>query len=136
MQINNFTDLTVWQRSMDLIVDVYKITERFPHSEQFVLTAHTHKTSISIPSNIAEGFRRQRRSLPTYLKHLDIALGSEGELFTQLEVGRRLGYVSAKDLEKPFDDLSEIGRMLNGLIASLELKQNQTGSTLWHLSDP
>jgi len=122
MHINNFTDLHVWRRAMDLVVDVYDLTAAYPRSEQFVLTAHTHKTVISIPSNIGEGFRRQRRSLAAYVNHLDIALGSEGELFTQLEVGRRLAYVSAKTLEKPFADLNEVGRMLNGLIASLEAK--------------
>ena len=125
MEINNFTDLHVWRRSMDLVVDVYRVTEQFPKSELFALTAQTHKSVISLPSNIAEGFRRQYRSLLTYLNHLDIALGSEGELFTQLEIGRRLGYVSATTLQKPLADLEEIGRMLNGLITSLELKQNQ-----------
>jgi four helix bundle protein len=98
-------------------------SSRFPRSEQFGLTFQTNKSVISIPSNVAEGFRRQRRSLLAYLNHLDIALGSEGELFTQLECGRRLGFVSAKILEKPFDDLSEIGRMLNGLMTSLESKE-------------
>src|SRR5687768_7079863 len=125
MKINNFTDLHVWRRSMDLVVDVYRVTEHFPKSELFALTAQTHKTVISIPSNVAEGFRRQQRSLLAYLNHLDIALGSEGELFTQLEIGRRLGYVSATTLRKPFADLEEIGRMLSGLIASLESKPSQ-----------
>ncbi len=120
MRINNFTDLHVWRHSMNLVVDVYHVTEQFPKSELFVLTAQTHKSVISIPSNIAEGFRRQQRSLPAYLNHLDIALGSEGELFTQLEIGRRLGYVSATTLQKPLADLAEVGRMINGLIRSLE----------------
>jgi four helix bundle protein len=55
-----------------------------------------------------------------YLNHLDIACGSEGELFTHLELARRLGYVSTKELEKPLIKLGEVGRMLNGLMASLE----------------
>jgi four helix bundle protein len=125
MEINNFTDLHVWRRSMDLVVDVYRLTEQFPKSELFVLTAQTHKSVISIPSNVAEGFRRQQRSLLAYLNHLDIALGSEGELFTQLEIGRRLGYVSATTLQKPLADLEEVGRMLNGLITSLQKKAEQ-----------
>jgi four helix bundle protein len=99
--------------------------EQFPKSELFVLTAQTHKSAISIPSNIAEGFRRQQRSLLAYLNHLDIALGSEGELFTQLEIGRRLGYVSGTTLQKPLADLEEVGKMLNGLIASLDSKASQ-----------
>ena len=80
---------------------------------------HTRKSAISIPSNVAEG--ANRRALPAYVNHVNIAMGSEGELFTQLELGRRLGYISANDLAKPFSDLAEIGRMLNGLSTSLEL---------------
>ena len=58
MEICSFTELVVWQRAMDLVVDVYRLTEKFPPNEQFVLTAQTHKSAIAIPSNIAEGFRR------------------------------------------------------------------------------
>lgn len=118
-QIQDFRDLHVWQRSMDLVLDVYRITDAYPRYEMFNLTTHTRKSSISIPSNVAEG--ANRRALPAYVNHVNIAMGSEGELFTQLEVGRRRGYVSDKDLEKPFRDLAEIGRMLNGLSTSLEL---------------
>ena len=116
--IRNFTDLKVWQRSMDLVVDLYGLTERYPKSELFVLTAHTRKTAISIPSNIAEGFCRA--STLTYIKHLNIALGSEGELFTQLECARRLGFAKDPQIEKYFDDLSQVGKMLRGLVSSLE----------------
>jgi four helix bundle protein len=125
MQIDNFTDLIVWQKSMNLLVDVYGITSNYPRSEMFGLTFQTNKSSASIPSNIAEGFRRQRRSISTYLNHLDISLGSEGELFTQLTAGQRLGFVKEKDLVKAFSDLNEIGRMLNGLIISLEPKEKE-----------
>ena len=101
MQIDNFTDLIVWQKAIDLLVDVYGITSKYPRSEQFGLTFQTNKSSISIPSNIAEGFRRQRRSISTYINHLDISLGSEGELYTQLHAGLRLGFIKEKDLLRP-----------------------------------
>jgi four helix bundle protein len=117
--IQDFRDLVVWQRSMDLVLDVYRLTDAYPRYEMFNLTTHTRKSAISIPSNVAEG--ANRRSLPPYINHVNIAMGSEGELFTQLLVGQRLGYVAEKDLEKPFDNLAEIGRMLNGLSTSLEL---------------
>ena len=120
MPIKNFTDLIVWERSMELVVDIYHLTKQFPVDERYGLTSHTRKTSLSLPQNIAEGFRRQRRSLSTYIHHLDIAQGSEGELYTQLDASRRLGYLSTADLEKPFGELREIGKMLNGLIVSLE----------------
>jgi four helix bundle protein len=118
-EIQDFRDLRVWQRSMDLVLDVYRITDAYPRHELFNLTTQTRKSAISIPSNISEG--ANRRALPAYVNHVNIAMGSEGELFTPLEVGRRLGYVSTKDLEKPFSDLAEIGRMLNGLSTALEL---------------
>ena len=116
--IRNFTDLKVWQRSMDLVVDLYRLTDGYPKSEQFGLTSHTRKTALSIPSNIAEGFCRA--STLTYIKHLKIALGSEGELFTQLECGRRLAFADVRILEKCLADLAEIGKMLRGLVRSLE----------------
>jgi four helix bundle protein len=120
MEINNFTELVVWQRAMELVVEVYRVTEAFPRAERFGLTAQIRRSVISIPSNVAEGFRRKRRSLASYINHLDIALGSEGELFTQLDAARRLRFVPANALDKSFADLGEIGRMLNGLIASLD----------------
>jgi four helix bundle protein len=115
---HNFTDLNVWQRSMDLVVDVYRLTDGYPKSERFALSHQTRKSVVSIPSNIAEGFCR--RSALAYINHLNIALGSEGELFTQLECGRRLGFAWDPRLEKYFDDLSQVGKMLNGLVRSLE----------------
>jgi four helix bundle protein len=120
MSVRNFTELLVWQKAMGLVVDVYGLTRRYPPAERFVLAAQTNRAAASIPANIAEGFRRQRRSIEVYLNHLDIACGSEGELFTHLELARRLGYVSTKELEKPLIKLGEVGRMLNGLMASLE----------------
>jgi four helix bundle protein len=116
--IQNFTDLKVWQRSMNLVVDVYRLTDGYPKSERFALSQQTRKSVVSIPSNIAEGFCR--RSELVYINHLNIALGSEGELFTQLECGRRLGFTKDPRLEKYFDDLSQIGKMRRGLVKSLE----------------
>lgn len=116
--IRNCTDLKVWQRSMELVVDLYRLTGTYPRSEQFGLAAHTRKTSVSIPSNIAKGFCRA--STQSYINHLTIALGSEGELYTQLQLGRRLGFAMDPQLEKYFDDLAQVGKMLRGLVKSLE----------------
>jgi four helix bundle protein len=103
---------------MDLVVDVYRLTDGYPKSERFSLSQQTRKSVVSIPSNIAEGFCR--RSQLTYINHLNVALGSEGELFTQLECGRRLGFAKDARLEKYFNDLSQVGKMLRGLVDSLE----------------
>ena len=116
--IRSYRDLHVWQRSMDLVLEIYDITKNYPDDERFGLTAHTRKTCISIPSNIAEGC--SRRQPVVYVNHLNIAMGSEGELGTQLLVGHRLGYSSRQRVEPCLDELSEIGRMVNGLAASIE----------------
>ena len=111
------------------------MTDSFPVRERFVLSAQTRKSAISIPSNIAEGFCR--KSLPTYINHLKIALGSEGELFTQLEIGKRLRYASAADVDRRLRDLSEVGRMMRGLLTSLEdlLEAERIAQNAKRLSD-
>jgi four helix bundle protein len=120
--IRNYRDLHVWQRALDLVLDVYAITSNYPDDERFALTTHTRKTSISIPSNIAEGC--SRRQPVAYVNHLNIAMGSEGELGTQLIVGQRLGYVSTQRVETCLNELSEIGRMANGLASSIEASKD------------
>lgn len=122
MPLKDFTDLIVWQRSLDLVVQVYKLTDAFPISERFVLTSQIRRSAISIPSNIAEGFRRQ--STAAYLNFWSIALGSEGELYTQLELSRRLGFVADARLTNCVDELAQIGRMLRGLMNSLERRRS------------
>ena len=73
---------------------------------------------MSIPSNIGEGKRRKRQR--AFLRHLDIALGSQGEVEVQLEIARRLGFVGPDDYKRVQDRVAEVGRMLNGLIESLQ----------------
>ena len=75
---SSFRGLKVWQRSMTLVEEIYSVTASFPSYEQFGLTSQIRRASVSIPSNIAEGKRRKRQ--PVYLNHLDIALGSQGEV--------------------------------------------------------
>jgi four helix bundle protein len=80
---NSFRDLEVWQEAMSLVEDVYRLSRNFPADERFGLTAQLRRAAISIPSNIGEGGRRKRRK--AHLHHLDIALGSQGEVDVQLE---------------------------------------------------
>ncbi len=116
--MNSYKDLIVWQKSVDFAVKIYHQTEKFPRSELYGLTDQLRRASIAIPSNIAEGFCRRGRA--SYVNHLSIALGSEAELETQIEIARRLGYLLPADADVMIDDLQEVGRMLNGLITSLE----------------
>jgi four helix bundle protein len=103
---------------MTLVEEIYAISKSFPRDELFGLTAQLRKAAVSIPSNIGEGSRRKRRKVT--LDHYDIALGSQGEVDVQLEVAKRLGYCSAADCARLQQRVNRVGRMLNGLITSVQ----------------
>ena len=112
----SFKDLEVWQESMALVDDIYALSKSFPREELFGLTSQLRKAAVSIPSNIGEGSRRKRRRV--LLNHLDIALGSQGEVDVQIEVAKRLGFCTASDHARVQERVDRVGRMLNGLIKS------------------
>ena len=119
MQKNqSFRDLTVWQRSMDLVEHVYTISNRFPGDERFGLTAQIRRAAVSVPSNIAEGSRRKKRNV--FRNYLRIALGSQAEIEVQLEVALRLRFLPLEEYKSAQAEVEEVGRMLNGLINSLQ----------------
>jgi four helix bundle protein len=89
---------------------------QIPSDERFGLTAQLRRATTSIPSNIGEGARRKRRK--PFLHHLDIALGSQGEVDVQLEIAVRLGYCAEPTATR--ERVNRVGRMLNGLIESLQ----------------
>jgi four helix bundle protein len=103
---------------MALVEDVYALSKRFPSDERYVLTSQLRRAAVSIPSNIGEGARRKRRKANLY--HLDVALGSQGEVDVQIEIAQRLGYCPANDCRLVQARVARVGRMLNGLIASLQ----------------
>jgi four helix bundle protein len=117
-RINSYKDLVVWQKSMDLVTAVYRLTEKYPRSELFALVSQTRRSAISIPSNIAEGRRRGTRK--DYRQFLIIAYGSGAELETQIEISKRLFFGKDQDYVKVDELLSEIMRMLNKMISSLK----------------
>jgi four helix bundle protein len=119
-RIRSFRDLKVWQNAMNLVTQVYELSDKFPAKEQYTLTSQLRRAAISVPSNIAEG--SSKRSLREYIRFLNIAHGSLAEIETQLEIAVRLNYISADVILKLVPQVSEIGRMLNGLINSLENK--------------
>ena len=117
-QINSFRDLLVWQKAMELAVRCYGVSRLMPKDEQGVLGYQIRKCAVSMPSNIAEG--KSRQSTAIYMNHLWIAHGSGAELETQLELGARVKVVSEREATALISDAQEIGRMLKGLVASLE----------------
>jgi four helix bundle protein len=123
-KINSFRDLLVWQKAMNLAVKCYGVSKRLPRDEQPVLGYQIRKCAVSMPSNIAEG--KSRQSTPIYTNHLWIAHGSGGELETQLELGSRIKLVSEREAAILIADAQEIGKMIQGLVASLERSVAET----------
>lgn len=118
MRLASFHELKVWQFSVALAADIYGLTRQLPPEEQFGLSLQLRRAAISIPSNIAEGsgYGPSRRNV----HHVRIALGSNLELQTQLILIERL-LLAKPDCVKPLLDRAiEVGKMLNGLIKSLE----------------
>ena len=103
---------------MTLVEEIYKLSARFPSEERFGLTSQIRRAAVSIPSNIGEGTRRKRQR--AFLNYLDIALGSQGELEVQLEIAERLGFAPREEIDRVMTRAAEVGRMLNGLIESLQ----------------
>ena len=116
--MKDYKELDVWKKSMDLVIEVYNITKKFPKEEKYVLTDHIRKSCISIPSNISEG--ATRHSTKEFIQFLYIALGSASELETQLLIVKRLNYLDNND--KIFGKIISIRKMLNSLISSLKRK--------------
>lgn len=110
-------DLIVWQKSMDLLVEVYRLVKKLPREETYALSDQMRRAVVSIPSNIAEG--RARSSEKDYVRFLFIARGSRAEVETQLMACLRLNYLSESDVEQALSLCDEVGRILNSMIYKL-----------------
>ncbi|MBI5421836.1 four helix bundle protein [Candidatus Peregrinibacteria bacterium] len=115
--MHSYRDLIVWQRAMDLVVEIYKLTSQFPKEELYSLTSQIRRAAISIPSNIAEG--RFRGTKSDYSHFLRYAYASGAELETQLEISKRLSFRTPVEFEKSDRYLEECMRMLNVMIRNL-----------------
>jgi four helix bundle protein len=115
--VQSFRDLVVWQRSIQLTIAIYRITQSFPREEIYGLTGQIRRSSVSIPSNIAEG--QGRLGTGEFRQFLGIARGSNCELQTQLEIARALGYGDAKMIEEAEGLSNEVGKMINAILQSL-----------------
>lgn len=117
MAVTNFKDLIAWQKAMELAVAVYETTRTFPSDERFALTSQLRRAAVSIPSNIAEG--QGRGAGKEFRNFLRIANGSRQEVETQLDLARRLGFISAEAEAILVDRIHELGRIIRGLAASI-----------------
>lgn len=110
---HNPKELMIWQKAMELTVNVYKATAEFPKAEVYGITAQMRKCAVSVPSNIAEGAGRNTDG--EFNQFLGIANGSAFELMTQVELSRRLDMMDIQTAEKLLADIDEIQRMTRGL---------------------
>lgn len=116
--MQRFTELKVWQRAHTLVLEVYRITAGFPTDERFALTSQLRRAVTSVPTNIAEGSRRQGRQ--DYARYLNIAQGSAAEAEYLLILSRDLGYLSPAAFDRLASELDEVARMLHGLRSRVE----------------
>ena len=122
MEITSFKDLIVWQKSIDLVEEIYKLVRLLPPDEMYDLSSQMRRAAISIPSNIAEG--QQRQSTKDFTRFLSFARGSKAELQTQCYICARLNLLTKEQIKPAMELLAEIGKMLTKLIDSLNDKQN------------
>ncbi len=119
MYLKSYKELVVWQKAVELVVEVYNLTAQFPKEDMYGLATQMRRAAVSIPSNIAEGSRR--KDIPEYSQFLRVADASSAELETQIVIAKRiyprLNYVTADKL------LDEVQRMLNKIMANFEAKK-------------
>ena len=119
--ISSYRELLIWQKGMDITEKVYQLTKSFPMEEQYGLTSQIKRSSISIPSNIAEGFGRN--STKSYLHFTKIALGSLFELETQLLLAYKLNFIKNEEHYTTIMYLiTEESKMISSFIKKLSVK--------------
>lgn len=116
--MGNYKELQVWQKSIDFVTEIYKVTGGFSAEEKFGLMSQIRRASVSIASNIAEG--NSRRSALDYIQFLKIARGSAAEVETQIIISKNLGFIKDADFTNLSFKISELLKMLNGLINYLK----------------
>lgn len=114
-------NLLAWQKAMDLVVNIYRITESFPPEERYNLTSQLRRAAVSVPSNIAEG--AADRSKAQFINYLSTAIGSLSELDTQIEIVHRLNYVSEEDATSLLEKIDQCQAITWGLKRSIQDKK-------------
>jgi four helix bundle protein len=116
-KINSYRDLIAWQTATAICLEIYRVTKAFPPEERFGLTSQLRRAAVSVPSNIAEGYGRGRPA--DYLRFLRTARGSLFEIETQLYIATELGFLGETQYQQLDSKLKECGRVLAGLIRSI-----------------
>ena len=116
-KLKSFKQLRIWQKGIEIVKDIYALTKNFPKEEVYGLTSQMKRSAISIPSNIAEGFKRNHNK--EQKQFLSIALGSAAELETQLIISTELGFAREDEMGKIFEKLDHASRMMTALLGKL-----------------
>lgn len=116
-KVESYKELIVYQKGYQLALEVYKATKNYPKDEIYGLVSQMRRSAVSIPSNIAEGYRRGHRK--EYLQFLHVAYGSCAELETLLSLSSDLGFMERNTFKKLYQPQDEVSRLLKGLITSL-----------------
>ena len=120
-----YRDLIAWQKAMDLVTEVYRVTQRFPRDEVYGLVSQLRRAAVSVATNIAEGHARM--STGEFRQFLGHALGSLVEIETQISIAERLLYIDLQQSKACFDRTAEIGKILHGLLKALPQKTPKLG---------
>lgn len=118
--LQSYKQLTVWNKAIDFVIDVYRSSKIFPKEELFGLTSQLRRAAVAIPANIAEGYCRGYRR--EYLQFLKVSFSSGAETETHLLIAYKVGYITQSDYERLSKQLEEIMKMLNVLIQKLDPK--------------
>ena len=116
-KIKTYRDLNIWKVGIELVKDIYKSTEKFPKQEMYGIVSQMRRSAISIPSNVAEGFKRYHNK--EYRQFLYVTLGSCAELETQVTIAKELKYIHADKEAILLEKLDHIGRMITNLLKKL-----------------
>ncbi|MBP9690500.1 four helix bundle protein [Candidatus Woesebacteria bacterium] len=120
-RITSFKDLVAWQKGHNLVLQLYKVTSRFPTTEQFGLSNQLRRAGVSITSNISEGF--YRRTAVDKNSFYTVSLGSLGEVWNQITIANDLGYISQAQYEELEIQISEVMRILRALMQTAQTKK-------------
>ncbi|WP_425389665.1 four helix bundle protein [Ekhidna sp.] len=112
--MHNFKELHVWQKGIDMAQNIYELTSTFPSEEKFGIVSQMRRSSVSVPSNVAEG--AGRKTDKDFSNFLSMSLGSQFELETQLIISKRVGFISDEQLAKESLELIELQKMTRSLV--------------------
>ncbi len=118
MALKSYKELIVWQKSFKLTLIIFQATKKFPKSEIYGLVSQMRRAAFAIPSNIAEGYARKHRK--EYAQFIRIVYGSGAELETQVLIAKEINFLDKKEFKEIDSLLTEVMKMLNGLIKRLE----------------